>query len=101
MLANYRRRVNYIEELLINVCPTKGNNSLREGGKNHFMNLYTECISSRPRLDDLSFNMLNEIDCTSLEMKLTEEEILNNLQDYDGVKAPRPDNFNLKFVQTF
>lgn len=86
--------VNYVEELLINSCPTKGSDQLREGARNHFMNLYIKCIPSRLRLDDLSFNMWNEFDRTSLEMEFTNEEILNNLHDCDGDKAPRSDGFN-------
>lgn len=101
MLVNHCRRVNYVEELTINGILTKRNDSLREAASKYFETLYTESINSKPRLDGLSYNNLNNVDCSQLEMKFIEDEVQECLHDYDGDKAPGPDGFNFKFLQTF
>lgn len=101
MLANHRRRINYVEELIIGNNCIKGNEALYEGAKKHFQNLYYEDSKFRPKLDNLSFNSVNEREKAQLEEKFTEEEILDCPRECDGDKAPGPDGFNIKFFQTF
>lgn len=42
MLANHRRRINYVEELTIGNNKIKENEAFRKGAKDHFQNLYSE-----------------------------------------------------------
>lgn len=64
-------------------------------------NLYTEQHVHRPKLDNLSFNSNTERNREQLADKFTEKEILDCLRESDGDKAPGPDGFNFKFLQTF
>lgn len=100
MLANHRRRINYIEEIIDGKL-TKGNEELREGERMHFQKLYTELTTCWPRLDDLTFNSLDERESNQLEMNFIENELLDCLWECDGDKAPGPDGFNIKFIQSF
>lgn len=67
MLANHRRRVNYVEGLDIEGKCIKGNEALRAGAKVHFRKLYKESTNYRPKLDNLFFNSLDEVQKNQLE----------------------------------
>lgn len=67
LLANHRRKVNYVEELIMDNNNFKGNKALREGAKRFFQNLYNEKFNLRPKLDDLVFNSLNDTQKVQLE----------------------------------
>lgn len=88
-------RNNYIEELSIE------RKMITEAAKKHFHNLYTEEFVLRPKLDNLQFDTLDYINKEMLETDFTEDEIVAALKSCDGDKAPGPDGFNLKFMQTF
>lgn len=74
-LAKHRRRVNYVEELIMDNNSIKGNETLRDGAKTHFQKLYYEDFKYWPTLGNLSFNSLNERERDQLEVKFTKEEI--------------------------
>lgn len=95
MLANHQTRVNFIGKLNIDGNTLKSNEKLRLRASNYFHKLYSENIHSRPKPDELSFNIINADDKCDLERDFTEAKILECLQDCDGDKAPRPNSYRV------
>lgn len=60
-LANYRRSVNYVEELLIGETSIAGNIEMWEEAYNYFHNMFTEEYSQRPKLRNLNLNRLDDV----------------------------------------
>lgn len=85
-LANHRRRINYVKELIVNENSVKANDNMRKSVKSYFKRLYTKKFDQRPKLDDLLFNRLQDLDSIQLEAAFTEEEILSCLWDCNGEK---------------
>lgn len=77
------------------------NEAMREGAKAFYQNLYKEEFLQRLKLDNLSFERLDNLERNQLEAPFFEEEILDGLRSYDVDKAPGPNSFNLKFLQNF
>ncbi|XP_021891901.1 uncharacterized protein LOC110810135 [Carica papaya] len=100
-LANYRRSINYVEELFIDNSRIEGNNDMRDSARNCFQNLFTEDCSWRPKLDNCLFNRLDEADVSLLEAEFSEMEAYDCLMSCEGDKAPSLDGFNTKFLQLF
>lgn len=93
-LANYRRRINYVEDILVNGDSVTGNEAMREAAKKHFQLLYKEEFYNMPKIDNICFNRIGESDQVYLESEFNEEEIFACLKDCNGDKAPGPDGFN-------
>lgn len=96
-LANFRRKNNYVEELIMNGVSIKGSEATREGAKSYFQKLFTEEEDVRPSLEGLDFKQLREESRMGLEVPFTEGEIRGCLEECNGEKASGPDGFNLKF----
>lgn len=98
-LVNYRRNVNYVEELFIEDLGIEGNNEMREGACSHFQNLFTEEFCWRPKLSNLQFDKLNNFANAQLEAVFTGKEVFDCLRESDSDKAPGTDGL-LKFWGT-
>lgn len=68
--------------------------------KEYFNGLYQEEMSKRLELDGLHFRILYDSSREELE-KASEKEIYECLTIGKGDKTPRPDGFNMGFVQEF
>lgn len=97
-LASYRRRINYIEEIVIDNKKIGGNTALCEAAKGHFANLYLETHDCRPKLDGMSFHSISVESRQSLEDEFTTEEILEGLKSCDDNKASGPNGFSMNFL---
>jgi mannosylglycoprotein endo-beta-mannosidase len=67
----------------------------------YFKNHFQEVPWERPKLDGLSFVLLNDDQCAGLEGRFLEEEVWAVVADADGNKSPGPDGFNFKFFKKF
>lgn len=99
--TKHRRRCNFINEVSVDNKKIGGNTELREAVRNHFSKLYEEDHVIRPKLDGLSFSSISEESRQLLEVEFTADEVLEGLKSCNGNKAPGPDGFNLKFIQSF
>ena len=61
--------------------------------------MLTDNLSWRAELDGLSFSTLNSNDARNLELPFREEEVFTALNDMEGDKALRLDDFTLAFLQ--
>lgn len=74
-IANYHRRSNYVEKIKINNRMVKDNESLRQVVRDAYYKLYFNEYDWRVKLDDINFNMFDELNRKSLERQFTEEKI--------------------------
>uniref|UniRef100_A0A2N9HBE7 Reverse transcriptase domain-containing protein n=1 Tax=Fagus sylvatica TaxID=28930 RepID=A0A2N9HBE7_FAGSY len=58
-----------------------------------YINLYTEEVDWRPKLDGLEFSMISEEDAIWLERSFEQDEVEGVLKHFNGDKAPRPNGF--------
>lgn len=79
----------------------EGNDNMREKTNIFFQGLYKEELEGRLKLDGIKFNELNPTSRDNLEKEFFEEEILEGLRSCNGDEAPRLDDFNMRFLQTF
>jgi hypothetical protein len=65
----------------------------------YYESLFTEPYGWRPRLDDLDFSSLGEVEASSLETPFGEREVLEVVMGMNRDKAPGPDGFSMAFFQ--
>ena len=98
-MANSNKRYNTIESLNINGSLSSNPAAIRDHAVNFYESMFAENMPWRPRLDDLAFESLFEVEASSLESPFLEKEVKDVIFGMDGNKAPRPDGFSLAFFQ--
>jgi hypothetical protein len=96
-LANSNRMYNSIHTLSINGVMSTVPNDIVEIITQFYINLYTEEVDWRPKLDGLEFSMISEEDAIWLERSFEQDEVEGMLKHFNGDKAPRPDGFPMSF----
>jgi hypothetical protein len=99
LVANANRRNNSIESLIVDGLPTSDPAVISEHIVDYYNSMFTEPLSWRPRLDNLEFDMLNDIEATSLEEPFEEREVWEVIKGMDRDKAPGLDGFTMAFFQ--
>ncbi|XP_028125321.1 uncharacterized protein LOC114322240 [Camellia sinensis] len=99
-MANAHRRVNQIGRIRVNGVEY----STFEGVKDSIVGYYKHLFRNvgewwRPGLDWVIFDVISEVDCTSLERPFSEEEVFTALHSMSGDKAPGPDEFTISVFQ--
>ena len=74
-MANANRRNNSIESLIVDGLPTSDPAIISEHIVGYYDSLFTEPLSWRPRLDNLEFDRLNDMEAASLEELFEEREV--------------------------
>ncbi|GAU10636.1 hypothetical protein TSUD_419760, partial [Trifolium subterraneum] len=67
----------------------------------HFAAHFKTSNVVRPRVDDLLFNTLNQVECSSLIKPFTRDEVKAAVWDCDSYKSPGPDGINFGFIEDF
>jgi hypothetical protein len=98
-VENANRRNNSIESLIVDGSPTSDLAVISEHIVGYYDSLFTEPLSWRLRLDNLEFDMLNDIEATSLEEPFEEREVWEVIKGMYSDKAPSPDGFSTAFFQ--
>ncbi|XP_028061851.1 uncharacterized protein LOC114265286 [Camellia sinensis] len=91
-MANAHRRVNQIGRIRVNGVEFSSSDEVKASIVGFYEHLF-RCVGKewRPGLDGVSFDVISDEECTSLERPFTEEEVLKALQSMPGDKAPGPD----------
>lgn len=71
------------------------NHNMREAAR---ANLYREELRTRPKLDNLHFKELGDLDQVYLQREFTEEGIRSCLMECNGDKVSGLDGFNMRFL---
>ena len=98
-MANAHFRKNTLARIKINGVWFYEESELREGISHAIKTLLTDNLSWRAKIDGLSFSTLSPNDARNLELPFREEEVFIALNEMEGDKAPRPDDFTLTFWQ--
>jgi hypothetical protein len=98
-VANANRRNNSIESMVVNGMSTSDPATISDHIVNFYDTLFTEPLSWRPRLDNLEFDMLSDVEASSLEEPFEEREVWEVIKGMDRDKAPGPDGFSMAFFQ--
>jgi hypothetical protein len=98
-VANSNKRYNSIESLSVNGSVSSDQPTIRASVVQYYESLFTEPYSWRPRLDDLDFSSLGEVEASSLETPFEEREVLEVVKGMNRDKAPGPDGFSMAFYQ--
>jgi hypothetical protein len=98
-MANSNRRFNTIDSLHINVSLSSNPAAIREHAASFYESMFAETMTWRPKLDELDFEALTEVEASSLEAPFFEREVKEVVFGMDGNKAPGPDGFSLTFFQ--
>jgi hypothetical protein len=61
--------------------------------------LFTQQFSWRPKLDDLSFDSMDEVEAIWLERAFEEEEVFEVVKAMNSEKATDPNGFTMVFFQ--
>jgi hypothetical protein len=99
LMANSNRRFNTIDSLHINVSLSSNPAAIREHAASFYESMFAETMTWRPKLDELDFEALTEVEASSLEAPFFEREVKEVVFGMDGNKAPGPDGFSLTFFQ--
>ncbi|XVF31069.1 hypothetical protein REPUB_Repub16aG0113600 [Reevesia pubescens] len=99
-MASFRRKSNFIGNLNFNGVIIDKPDELKEVVASHFESQFNQ-MRALSLIDlDCNFKSLDEELNSFLEIPFSEEEVWNALISCDGSKAPGPDDFNLKFIQS-
>jgi hypothetical protein len=98
-VANSNKRYNSIESLSMNGSVSSDQPSIRASVVQYYESLFTEPYSWRPRLDDLVFRSLGDVEASSLETPFEEREVMEVVKGMNRDKAPGPDGFSMAFFQ--
>ncbi|GKD38645.1 hypothetical protein Tco_1258852 [Tanacetum coccineum] len=74
---------------------------IKEAHVRHFSSRFQEDNRSRPTFSSSLFRRLFVTVANLLEANITMEKIKSAVCDYDGSKAPGPDDFNFKFIKSY
>lgn len=97
-VANARRKLNAIQNIVVD-GERHVEDSFVEGAIDHFYEkLYHENFSTRPFLEDISYNTISLEDAMELEIEFFEEEAWKAI-DLGKEKVLGPDGFNISFFQ--
>ncbi|GJV95269.1 RNA-directed DNA polymerase, eukaryota [Tanacetum coccineum] len=86
---------------MVNVIWQDDHESIREAAFNHFSSLFKETRSNWPFFLSNRFKKLSDLDASFLESPMLAEEIKEAVWGCASIKAPGPDGFNFKFINTF
>lgn len=98
-VANSNKRYNSIESLSVNGSVSSDQPTIRTSVVQYYESLFIEPYSWRPRLDDVYFRSLGEVEASSLETLFEEREVLEVVKGMNIDKAPGPDGFSMAFFQ--
>ncbi|GAU41193.1 hypothetical protein TSUD_26180 [Trifolium subterraneum] len=96
-----RRRGNAISSIVVDGVPVDGVSSVRQAVVSHFAAHFKTTNVVKPRVDDLLFNSLNQMECSSLIKPFTRDEVKAAVWDCDSYKSPGPDGINFGFTKDF
>ncbi|XP_077252794.1 uncharacterized protein LOC143892217 [Tasmannia lanceolata] len=98
-MASARRRNNRIEVLEVQGSLSGSKMAITMEILDYYRKLYTAEDIIRPRLDEMTFNSLDDISLSGLEDPFLEEEVKKGVFSMNRDKAPGPDGFCLVFFQ--
>ena len=98
-VASMRRRFNAIDKIMVEGELHSDASSVKDAILQLYEKLYHEEVSSRPFLEGLSYDSIDEEDASELVKEFSEEEVWKAVNDLGKDKAPGPDGFNIAFFQ--
>ncbi|KAK3199814.1 hypothetical protein Dsin_023229 [Dipteronia sinensis] len=98
MMADGRRRRNFIGDLTFNGVVVQNPKLIKEGVLNFFQDHFKNVNWQRPKINGLNFNLLSVAEKEGLEMEFKVEEVWETVNGWDGNKAPGLDELNLNFI---
>ncbi|KAK2655027.1 hypothetical protein Ddye_008079 [Dipteronia dyeriana] len=101
ILANDRKRKNFILDISIDGVVCSEPQDLRRGIVDFFKCHFEQVSWSRPSIENIDLKKLGEWESASLEVAFSLEEVWEAVRNCDGDKAPGPDclNFNFNFIK--
>ena len=98
-MTNSHKRQCHIRKMRINGVWTDDDSSMRKDIASAFQALLSDLGDWRASIEGLSFNRINELEASSLEVPFWAEEVFHALSDLNGDKAPGPDGLTTAFWQ--
>ncbi|GAU40608.1 hypothetical protein TSUD_28140 [Trifolium subterraneum] len=88
-----------IHSLSVGNSPARS--GLRRAVSMHFASHFKAIRMERPRLDNIQFKRLSQVDGSSLTMPFSEAEVKSAVWDYDSYKSLGPDEITFGFIKDF
>jgi len=98
-VASMRRRFNAIDKIVVEGVLHGDVFSAKDAIVHFYERLYDEDAPSRPFLEGLSYNFIDEEEALELVTEFSEEEVWQAINELGKDKAPGPDGFNIAFLQ--
>ncbi|PNY15039.1 cysteine-rich receptor-like protein kinase, partial [Trifolium pratense] len=96
-----RRRRNVMTVIQVDGVTLEGVAPIKQAVFSHFESHFKASNVERPRVDDLQFKRLNQVESGSLIKPFTEAEVRSAVWDCDSYKSPGPDGINFGFIKDF
>jgi hypothetical protein len=96
-VASMRRRFNAIDKIVVEGELHGDASSVKDAIVHFYEKLYHEDASSRPFLEGICYNSIDEEDASELIRDFSEEEVWRAINELGKDKAPGPDGFNIAF----
>jgi len=100
-VASMRRRFNAIDKIVVEGELLGDVASVKDAIVHFYAKLYHEEVSSRPFLEGISYNSIDEEAASEVVREFSEEEVWKAINELGKDKAPWPDGFNIAFFRHY
>ncbi|XP_026450818.1 uncharacterized protein LOC113350933 [Papaver somniferum] len=97
--TSHIRRLNRIKHLMVDRVLTDDRTKIKNNIINHFQHLFKEELVTRPPIEDLEFGCISEEESIAVESEISEEEVVDAINDLEAVKAPDPNGYPIIFFK--
>ena len=101
LLMNASRRNSCLKGVMIDGLWIEEPVRVKEAVRSFFMQRFQEPVSDRPRLDGISFQIIDRLHNDMLVERFKEEEVKVAMWECGSEKCPGPDGLNFKFIKKY